>query len=735
MSAAATEMRRPQPPAADAPSSTRLPAWAPAATCALLVAIGGLLTALVGLHITAWTLDETGYRVSAVHYASNLPHSLFNDYTARATSRLYALTVMPLFATFDGDVAIRIAKVYNCVLWCSIAVPLWHLARPLLTPWRRVAAVTLSVVAPWLVYTTALFTEALAMAGFVWFTWAVLCAVRRPAWWRDLLAIVAFGVAITARTQLGGILVGYLALIAFVLWRRSRASGGAWWWRTDRAVRELRHFPFTLLVLAVGAALVVKFAVAGDLSGEIAKIIGGYNNTRGIAFNDAGAMLLVEVLGIGAGIGVVAVLLSVPWYGRTLAGRRRDDAFWYAAATAATSIALVLATAYGQRSFWGDVTEERYWMYPFAFAWIAAFRAVQQRSVRPRDVAAVGAVFVVVAALIAPPRHLDFEGVFFAPVLGTLGSAAADGIRHVTTSPRDAVALAALVVCGGSWVILRRAPWLRGEWLLGGGAAIQLALTVVPLLAMMGVVAGGQAKRTGGDFAALGWVDRHAGGRAVVWLDSEPRRDQQQLFGVQLNTLFWNARIESRGGAAGATPAPDINPLDALPLATYTVDPHSGAVGGLPAGATLVAWRDSPYVQLGGRRLAASPQFPALELVRVDGAPRALLRTTGLVDGNETIPGPGLAPVRLDAWPGARGARLAFTFVGGATDATVRATLDGQTRRLAVPAGQTVTATLDGCGRRVRGALRTLEAGGVVALSSVVVTPLHRCPMPSGGRR
>jgi hypothetical protein len=738
MSAAVTGPR-PIGDAAAAPQSStgRLPAWAPAATCAALVMLGGLAVALIGVHITAWTLDETGYKVSAVHYRHGLPDTLFNDYTARATSRLYSLTLMPLFALLDGDVAIRVAKVYNCVLWCSIAVPLWHLARPLLTPWRRVAAVTLSVIAPWMVYTTALFTEALALAGFVWFTWAALCALRRPAWWRDLAALLAFTVAVTGRTQLGGILLGYLGLLVLVLVRRSRAAGGPSWWRARVVARELRHYPFSTAVALAGCAALAKFAASGELSARANRILGGYDQTRVHYFHDAFPMVSVEILGIGTGLGIVAVLFAVPWYTRTLADRGADEVWWFAAVTAAVTLMLVAFTAWGQGGYWGTISEERYWMYPFVFAWIGAFRAAQERSVRARDVAWVGIVLVVVAGLTAPPRELDTQGVFFAPVLSTLGSAASHGIHRLTQTPADAVALALLVVCGAVWLTVRRAPWIRLEWVLGGGAILQLALTVVPFLAMTGHLVDGKAQRTGGGFAQLGWVDRRLGHTTAVWLDSEPRRDQALLQGAQLTTLLWNGRIESRGGVADSTPFPDINPLDALPLKTHPVDERTGALRGVAGGTPVLVWQDSPYVQPVGQQLAASPGYPQLRLRQLGAQPRLQFRTEGLT-GPDAVPasGPGAKAATFDVWPAGTAAQITLTFVGSPAADTVMLKRDGAAAE-AVPIapGAAVTRTFTVCGPHAEGSLQTTGAKPTTALAVVEMAPAAACERHGGSGR
>ena len=80
----------------------------------LVVALGALLVAAVaasvGVRIEAIALDETIHKQQAAHYAQGFPSALLHDSTARSTARLYSLVLAPLFALFDGDVAVRLSR-------------------------------------------------------------------------------------------------------------------------------------------------------------------------------------------------------------------------------------------------------------------------------------------------------------------------------------------------------------------------------------------------------------------------------------------------------------------------------------------------------------------------------------------------------------------------------------------------------------------------------------------------
>ena len=179
-------------------------------------------------------------------------------------------------------------------------------------------------------------------------------------------------------------------------------------------------------------------------------------------------MVMIETLAMTLGLGIVAVLFALPWYARTLAAGLRDESWWFAAATFCVSVVFIGFTVLAQAGFRGPITEERYWMYPAIFAWPAALAAVQERRLRPGDVAIVGAIVLTIAGTLEVQRLFDSESVFLAPVLSTVGEATSGVLKPITTTSRDQVALAVLFVGAIVYLALRRAPWLDPGWLLAG---------------------------------------------------------------------------------------------------------------------------------------------------------------------------------------------------------------------------------------------------------------------------
>lgn len=660
---------------------------APPLTLAAIVVAFGAVLAAVGQSVTSFALDETLYHASAVHYAEGFPSAVFNDLTARATSRLWSLLISPLFAAFDADTAIRLSRVLNAAIWVSVAVPLWLIVRRFLSPWRAVTAVALSVVAPWAVISTTLFTEPLALVSMVWFTWAAMNAVRTPSWWRDLAVLAFLAFATVARMQMAGIFAGYLVMIALYCWQQSGPRGTPFGVRLRAIVRTLfSGFPLTTMIVVAGVPAVMLF-MTGHAPFGPDQLFGTYmQSQRGeFWFRDLGPLFFVEITALAFGLGLIAPVAAAAWYGSAFGkpGPERD----YATATLAIGAALALFTTMAQRGFWGNVSEERYFMYLFVFVWPAALAVTRDRALTARSVVPAAIVVVLCAATIGSPRLMDGESVFLAPVLASLGTLADGGLGSLTDSSRDAIGLAALVFTGGLWCVLRFAPKVRQDLLLIPGIALQLAFTVYPLLASVGEAAAGAGKRTGGDFERLSWID-HTGAARASWLASEPRGDNASLRGWQLVTPFWNDVIRERIAVAGAQPVGDANPLDALPLRVVQADPNTGIVEGLKPREKVVRFKSSPYVQLAGtRNIAADMDQPQLGLVEVPQVPRLAVMTSGLGAGDE-LPAEKPAVVRI--WPGSGKHQVKLTFVAPQGDAEVavgsRTTLDVTgTRYMVVP--------------------------------------------------
>ncbi len=200
---------------------------------ALIAAAAGYIAA----HVTAFTLDESLIEQSAVHYTSNLPHSLLHDLDARATNRLYSLVLSIAFRLWSGSDAVRVDHVLSVVLFVSAAIPVYLAARALLrSRWLCVAAALLSIAVPWLALSAALYTENLSYPLFWWCLLAVCRAVWRPSPLRDLVALASIVLLVCTRVQFLSMFAGYL--IALLAIAAARAPRGAATWSSAGAFRR-----------------------------------------------------------------------------------------------------------------------------------------------------------------------------------------------------------------------------------------------------------------------------------------------------------------------------------------------------------------------------------------------------------------------------------------------------------------------------------------------------------------
>lgn len=114
---------------------------------------------------------------------------------------LYPLMLAPFLAAFDREVAYELAKCLNALLFALAAVPVYLVARRLLTPWPSVAVAAFSIAIPSAMYVTVVMTESLAYLVFAGALLAILRGVERPTTQRQLIALGAILLAYLARPQ------------------------------------------------------------------------------------------------------------------------------------------------------------------------------------------------------------------------------------------------------------------------------------------------------------------------------------------------------------------------------------------------------------------------------------------------------------------------------------------------------------------------------------------------------
>lgn len=700
----------------------RVARWTSVLVLAAGILLVGAAAALTGTRITGYILDETIIKQSAVHYSQAPLYNLFHDVNARATSRLYSLLIAPLFALADGDVAVRLARGLNGPLFASAAIPVYVLARQVVRSRALAVAAALGTVAcPWLVLTTAMFTENLAYPLFAWCLLAMFWAVTAPSAPRDALAVALLIAATCTRTQMVALFGAYAILVAMAVWRtRPRPSGplaDAW------LAATLRRFP-----VSIGLAVLVVLSVAfelhrGTLSARLNGLLGGYaqsSTARTSLPTDWGISAAVELLAVSLGTGIVAPVLAIAWYVRACTRPYRAVDGAVAAVAVTTLSLLVAATLVSQGAYLDAATEERYFIYAVPVIWIGAVAALESRSIRARGLLEAGGLLAVVALLVPLPRVLDLESSYFAPgmvsarygldrLLARLG----DALGQTVASERDALSALVLLGLAAATVAWRWAPRRGPAIALAAGAALQLALTGVAFAAINGRVHGVPG-RTGGGFGQLGFIDRAVGGDPVSWLDAQPRADESAANTVQRTALLYNDAIAQRLAVPGLAITPDNFPLNSLPLVDARIAEDGRLAPVAPPSAPtrwIVQTSESPFLHLAGVPVTADPGH-RLELVRAAQPVHATWLASGLSPAGALAPG---GTARLRRW----GAGTVTMRVVASASARVRVTLGGVTRSLTVAPGAASAATVQTCGAAARG---TLRASGAVTVERVKVS-------------
>ena len=135
---------------------------------------------------------------------------------------LYPILLAPLLAIFDRDVAYEAAKLMNALAFALAAVPIYLLARRLLSPWPSVGVSALSIAIPSAMYASVLMTESVPISSR-----ARPCCdrarAREATVTRQVAALALIGMATLVRAQfvvLYPVLVVSLVAVPYLVGRR-----------------------------------------------------------------------------------------------------------------------------------------------------------------------------------------------------------------------------------------------------------------------------------------------------------------------------------------------------------------------------------------------------------------------------------------------------------------------------------------------------------------------------------
>jgi hypothetical protein len=439
---------------------------------------------------------------------------------------------------------------------------------------------------------------------------------------------------------------------------------------------------------------------------------------------DAGKTLVFETAMLALGTGLVPAMLAYQWVRRAVTRRLGDDAFRLALAACVTVAVVFVAAAAAQGGWTGPaMAEERYYIYALPALLVAAVAGLELADLRAGMLAAVGAVLVLVLAVMPDTAALSAERAFLAPVSAGYATLApridADlggllGYERVI-SVHDLVAVVALVV-----IVLAVVLWRRSRVLaLIPAVVLQLILAGYAIGAMNGKVEGVPGMTGGTAFSALGWVDRRTDGGPSVLVVDDARTPEA---GQQLLAAMYNDELDTRLTVHEADHRASPYPVNRLSTVDATVNPLTLKVETVLSQRYAAVDTDSPFVQFAGRRIATAPGG-GMSLVDLGGEPRLQWLAQGLgADGAV----PRSAPIAVT--PAKVEVRLETIAPAPGQAVRVRSRLGGRAKALNVASGTPGAVHFDTCERRsvTRGMLSVSPPPGlVVRVTGVTVAP---CP-------
>ena len=505
------------------------------------------------------------------------------------------------------DAAYDWFKAANALFFALTAVPVYLLARRIVTAWWAVVAAALAVAIPSSISVVTVMTESLSYLTTMWALYAIALALERPTVLRQLAVLGTVAAAVLTSTQFGILFVTWVGGLA-CLWLLSPAT-------RPRSRAELVRFWPTALPVVLGALAFVARLASGtsarDTFGAYWELWRGYDPF-------AVGKWFVYHLGDFAVYLVIVPVAVVPivlWeLGRSgRAGSRRAAAF--VSLFVAANVSGLLVVAAFTSTPWGyDRLHDRYGFYLVPLWLVGMVWWLASGLPRPLVAAAIGAVATLALALILPFAQLANEA-----GIDTVPGALWVRIEAELAGPGPAsgrLALALFVV--GLLAATFFLP--RGIARLALPAAVAVGFAAMSYFAWQRMIDAPEDLVFAGGLERA-WIDDRVAPDAAVtklYVDTtcESALERHALF----LTEFFNSTVDRAAYVRGSTP-------DGLPI--DRVDVASGGALELSPGDPLRAEYvyTQPGVELAGQRVATGTAAD-LVLWRIDGPVRVVGATS-----------------------------------------------------------------------------------------------------------
>jgi hypothetical protein len=567
-----------------------------------IVAVSCVLRGALAHRIpTPWIMvDELIYSELAKSFAAH-GHFLVRGVPSTGYGFVYPVLIAPAFRLF-GSVpdAYAAAKAINGVMMSLAAVPVYFLARRLLTPKLSLAAAALSVAIPSMLYTGMLMTENAFYPLFLGVCLLLVLTLERPTALRQIALLASCGIAFATRAQAVALLPAILVAPVLHGWIEQDLR------RRIRRYSTLYGIVAAAVVLALGATVARGRSPLSLLGAYQAATNHGYSVSTVLHY----ILWHVAELDLYCGIAGFAALLALWLAPRSASPGARA----FAAASLPVSVLLLVEVpAFASRQSFRIEERNDFYLAPLAIIALLGLAGdrVVTRARRPLIAAALvaGALpaaipfkkFVTTSAVsdtfgLLPWWWLQDQGVHFG------------ALRFVALACGLLVA-AAVVVVPRRFALVFAA--LTATYFVLSSIVVENGVHGIHRTAVGSLWAGIRVKHPD-------WIDRTVGrdaNVAFVWHSADETRPLW-------NNEFFNRSVQTVYTVNG--PDPGDGGLPETPVHERADGTLVTAAGGVPTAEYAVS-----YVDLAGTPLVHDRGI-GLTLFRVDGPLVILTRITGL---------------------------------------------------------------------------------------------------------